>query len=300
MDWLHYHKEKDFKVYLEMGSPQESGPIEQWLADCANISQVSNSAFADLHIWDWPAFEYHKQLGETPPKELLVIESDYHSEKEQAVLLQGAQFFTYPTEINVLLLRLSVHIQKVSYLHTLESLSVLDSLTGLFNRRKYDQALDVCWRQGKRTQTKCSLLLMDVDFFKRFNDSYGHLAGDQCLRELAEIFMQSAVRPHDVVARIGGEEFAVILPDTPLAGAKYVANQILEAVNQKNIINEETPLGRVTVSIGIACVEPSDQRKLSEWQKQADDALYSAKANGRNQVSWSAASSETTSDAIIF
>lgn len=299
MDSLSNHKDKGLSVYLEMGDAQQAQPITQWLEDCAGLMQVSSCELADFQIWDWPAFEYHKQLGEPLPSELVVIEKDYLPSKEQAVLIQGAQFFTYPDEIDLLLLRLSTHIQRLTYLQTLESLSVSDALTGLFNRRKFDQELDVAWRQGKRQKSQCSLLLVDVDFFKRFNDSYGHLAGDQCLRELAQVFQASAVRPHDSVARIGGEEFAVILPDTPLVGAQYVAKQIIEAVFEKNILNEETPLGRVSVSIGIACVQPNDTRKLSQWQQNADDALYNAKESGRNQAKWDVSASRKL-EAEIF
>ncbi|GAA6134992.1 hypothetical protein NBRC116188_17820 [Oceaniserpentilla sp. 4NH20-0058] len=299
MDSLSKYKDKGFSVYLEMGDAQLARPITQWVKDCAGLVQVPSSELADFQIWDWPAFEYHKQLGEPLPCELVVIEKDYLPYKEQAVLIHGAQFFTYPDEVDLLLLRLSTHIQRLTYVQALESLSVSDALTGLFNRRKFDQELDIAWRQGKRQKSQCSLLLIDVDFFKRFNDSYGHLAGDQCLRELAQVFQASAVRPHDVVARIGGEEFAVILPDTPLLGAQFVANQIIEAVFEKNILNDDTPLGRVSVSIGIACVLPNDTRNLSQWQKNADDALYNAKENGRNQAKWDASASKKL-DAEIF
>ena len=299
MDLLRKQKELDFCVYIQMGDALQVAPIEQWLQDCADLSQVHSAEQSHLQIWDWPAFEYHKQLGEPLPKDLVVIEKEYHASKEQSVLMQGAQFFTYPDDIDLLLLRLSVHIQRVSHLRTLESLSVSDALTGLFNRRKFDQDLDKTWRQGKRQQSQCSLLLVDVDFFKRFNDTYGHLAGDQCLRELAQVFKSCAVRPHDVVARIGGEEFAVILPDTPLQGAQFVAKQILQSVTDKNILNEETPLGRISVSIGIANVQPSDSKKLSQWQQEADDALYLAKANGRNQYKYNA-QSQPSIEAEIF
>lgn len=299
MDLPGNHKEQDFCVYLEVGHSQMAAPIVQWLEDCADLSQVASPEQAHLHIWDWAAFEYHKQLGEVLPKDLLVLEPEYQATMEQSVLIHGAYFFTYPSEVDILLLRLSVLIQKLRYLHTLESLSVSDPLTGVFNRRKFDQELNIAWRQGKRQQSQCSLLLVDVDFFKRFNDNYGHLAGDQCLRELATIFKQSAVRPHDIVARIGGEEFAVILPDTPLNGAKYVAQQIIQAVSSRKILNEGTDLGYVTVSIGVSSALPCDAHKLSDWQQSADDALYAAKANGRNQFQWEATTAVST-EAEIF
>lgn len=284
MDSLRNQIDTGFNVYIEMGSAELAAPIRQWLLDCADLSQTNNPAVANLQIWDWPAFEYHKQLGDVLPRDLIVLGVDLQPHIEQQVLIHGAEFVSYPENVDTLLLRLSQIIQRIRYVQTLESLTVSDPLTGVFNRRKFDQELDKSWRQGSRQHSTCSLLLLDVDYFKRFNDRYGHLAGDQCLRELALIFKQAAVRPHDVVARIGGEEFAIILPDTPKSGAVYVAEQVIHSVARRDILNEDTPLGRVSVSIGVASVQPTGKQKLKAWQQQADDALYSAKAAGRNQV----------------
>ena len=284
MDSLRNQIDTGFNVYIEMGDAELASPIKQWLLDCADLSQTNNPDVANLHIWDWPAFEYHKQLGDVLPRDLVVLGACLRPDIEQQVLIQGAEYVSYPENVDTLLLRLSQFIQRIRYVQTLESLTVSDPLTGVFNRRKFDQELDKSWRQGSRQNTTCSLLLLDVDYFKRFNDRYGHLAGDQCLRELALIFKQAAVRPHDVVARIGGEEFAIILPDTPQSGAIYVAQQVIHNVARRDILNEDTPLGRVSVSIGVASVQPTGKQKLKAWQQQADDALYSAKAAGRNQV----------------
>jgi diguanylate cyclase (GGDEF)-like protein len=284
MDSLRSQIDTEFNVYIEMGVAELAAPIKQWLLDCADLKQVFHPELASLQIWDWAAFQYHKQLGDILPRDLIVIDSSNQAQIEQQVLMHGAEYAQYPADVDTLLLRLSLHIQRIRYVHTLESLTVTDPLTGVFNRRKFDQELDTCWRQGKRQNTPCSLLFVDVDYFKRFNDRYGHLAGDQCLRELADIFKQAAVRPHDVAARIGGEEFAIILPDTPETGALYVAQQIMQVVARREILNEDTPLGRVSVSIGVATVLPDGAQTLKSWQQQADDALYSAKAAGRNQV----------------
>jgi diguanylate cyclase (GGDEF)-like protein len=284
MDSLRSQIDTGFSVYIEMGVAYLAAPIEQWLLDCADLTQIKDADVANLHIWDWPAFQYHKQLGDILPRDLIVVGGGLQADIEQQVLMQGAEYVAYPDDIDTLLLRLSLIIQRIRYVQTLESLTVSDPLTGVFNRRKFDQELDKSWRQCFRQHSDCSLLLIDVDYFKRFNDRYGHLAGDQCLRELASIFKQTAVRPHDVVARIGGEEFAIILPDTPETGALYVADQIIHAVTRRDILNEDTPLGYVSVSIGVASIKPAGQQRLKAWQQEADDALYSAKAAGRNQV----------------
>lgn len=299
MDSLRSHIETTFNVYIEMGAADLAAPIEQWVLDCADLASVTNAHGASLQIWDWAAFESHKASGDILPQDLVVIDSSTDPAVEQAVLMHGAQFIAYPCDVDTLLLRLSLHIQRIRYVQTLEGLTVLDPLTGLFNRRKFDQEMDKCWRQGKRQNTPSSLLLVDVDHFKRFNDRYGHLAGDQCLRELAAIFKQVAVRPHDVAARIGGEEFAIILPDTPQNGAIYVAQQMMHTIARRDILNEDTPLGRVSVSIGVATIKPQGEQKLKAWQQQADDALYSAKAAGRNQV-MSDVSEQLNREAEIF
>ena len=290
MDSLRSQIDAGFNVYIEMGAAHLAAPIQQWLLDCADLNLVRDAETASLHIWDWPAFVYHKQLGDILPRDLIVLGSEHETDIEQQVLMQGAEYVSYPDVIDTLLLRLSLIIQRIRYVQTLEGLTVSDPLTGVFNRRKFDQELDKSWRQGSRNNAACSLLLIDVDYFKRFNDRYGHLAGDQCLRELAVLFKKAAVRPHDVVARIGGEEFAIILPDTPEAGALYVADQIINGVARSDILNEDTPLGYVTVSIGVASVLPAGKQRLKAWQQQADDALYSAKAAGRNQVKTDASS----------
>lgn len=284
MDSLRNQLETTFNVYIEMGADDLAAPVEQWLLDCADLAQVRDAHFSDLQIWDWAAFEQHKREGDILPQDLVVVDASNYPQIEQTVLIQGAQFIAYPRDVDTLLLRLSLHIQRIRYVQALEGLTVLDPLTNLFNRRKFDQELETCWRQGQRQNSPSSLLLLDVDYFKRFNDRYGHLAGDQCLRELADIFKQGAVRPHDVVARIGGEEFAIILPDTPESGALYVAKQISHALARREILNEDTPLGRVSVSIGVATILPDGSQRLKAWQQQADDALYSAKAAGRNQI----------------
>ena len=120
------------------------------------------------------------------------------------------------------------------------------------------------------------------DSFKKFNDSYGHVAGDQCLHQLAQVLRREAVRPHDIAARIGGEEFAIILPQTPKDGAMHVAKRIIEGVRALEIINEQTPLGFISISVGLASTEAN--MSIIQWQKSADEALYRAKNSGRNKV----------------
>lgn len=166
----------------------------------------------------------------------------------------------------------------------LERLANIDGLTGIANRRSLDATLARCWRQGLRNSAPLSLLLLDIDHFKLFNDSLGHQAGDECLREIAGAVEQMASRPEDHVARYGGEEFAVILPDTDTMGAVAVAERIRAAITALMIPHPLSGAGFVTASIGVATFCPSSDQTPEIMLALADQALYGAKLAGRNRL----------------
>ncbi len=168
--------------------------------------------------------------------------------------------------------------------HMVEALAGADGLTGIANRRRFDEVLDREWRRAQRDRSPCSLLLIDVDHFKNYNDIYGHIAGDKCLRRVAETTAQVLHRPADLLARYGGEEFGVILPDTESEGAMNIAEQIRMAVEQLRIPNEGNPHGVVTFSIGCATQVPEVNVEPSRLVQASDSALYQAKSLGRNRV----------------
>jgi diguanylate cyclase (GGDEF)-like protein len=164
-----------------------------------------------------------------------------------------------------------------------------DGLTGLANRRTFDKALEAEWLRAARHNMPLSLLLMDIDRFKRFNDSYGHQAGDKCLQMVARILAGATKRPGDLVARYGGEEIAMLLPATDPDGAAAVAEDVRSRVEALAIPHDgNVPACVLTISIGTATLRPSfelvnaDPKMLISL---ADQALYQAKLNGRNQVS---------------
>lgn len=168
----------------------------------------------------------------------------------------------------------------------LQKLAALDSLTGIANRRRFDEILQLEWQRGQRDRQPLSLLLCDVDFFKRYNDSFGHQAGDLCLKKVAAVLTERLKRPADLAARYGGEEFAIVLPDTELAGAMVVGEACrrhLEALAIENP-NADTEFSCVTMSVGVATVVPSPESSLEQLIAQADRALYAAKHAGRNRV----------------
>jgi diguanylate cyclase (GGDEF)-like protein len=169
----------------------------------------------------------------------------------------------------------------------LEILASQDALTGLANRRSFDQALEVEIRRAQRRGSSLSLMLLDIDLFKRYNDHYGHLAGDECLRTVADVLKQCVRRPGDLAARYGGEELVVILPNTTREGAEAVARAFMDALEQRNLPHQDSPFARVTASVGVASLTPDAQDSTHLALKlieAADQALYRAKAEGRNRL----------------
>ncbi|NOX36490.1 MAG: diguanylate cyclase [Calditrichaeota bacterium] len=166
----------------------------------------------------------------------------------------------------------------------LARLSIIDGLTGIPNRRRFDEFLELECKRARRNKLPLSLILIDVDHFKLYNDFYGHLKGDECLQAIARVLSDVVHRPGDLVARYGGEEFAAILSETDAEGAMIIARKFQERVEDQGIPHEKSPIASVvTISQGIAtCTfqKPVEPPTLIEY---ADRALYQAKANGRNQ-----------------
>jgi diguanylate cyclase (GGDEF)-like protein len=167
----------------------------------------------------------------------------------------------------------------------LQRLAALDPLTQLANRRVFDLVLERQWRLMLRNQIPLSIIFIDVDFFKNYNDTYGHQAGDHCLFEVAQAIASQVQRPTDLVARYGGEEIIIILPDTPSVGAQLLGERIIEQVRSLDIPHRSSPAApMVTVSLGIASTEPGAHCTPEKFVEVADQALYEAKAQGRNQM----------------
>lgn len=166
----------------------------------------------------------------------------------------------------------------------LEILSNTDGLTNIGNRRLFDMMLQTEWSRGQRSNSSLALIMLDIDHFKQFNDHYGHLAGDDCLKQLASTLSQSGRRAGELVARYGGEEFVILLPNidkqTVLDTAQYI-HQLIQTIA---IPHANTDLGIVTVSAGVAYLQPSNKQNALELVRQADAALYRAKSAGRNCI----------------
>ncbi|MBM4219027.1 MAG: GGDEF domain-containing protein [Gammaproteobacteria bacterium] len=179
------------------------------------------------------------------------------------------------------------HARRTAWLEgqRLAETAMQDGLTGIHNRRRFDDRLQRTWAQAVRERRPLALLLADIDHFKAFNDRYGHQAGDEALKAVAEVLSRFARRPLDLAARYGGEEFAVILFDAKRGDAERIAGEILEAVRRLGIVHQDSAAAPVlTISIGIACVQPAVRRSWSGLVQLADQALYAAKDGGRNRA----------------
>lgn len=167
----------------------------------------------------------------------------------------------------------------------MNKIATLDALTQIANRRRFDEHLEQQWGQMVRERSPLALILCDIDHFKQFNDAYGHLAGDDCLQQVATVLHRCVNRPNDLVARFGGEEFAAVLPQTSLEGAIRVAERMQAEVTQLHIPHVDSSVSAaVTLSIGIGCLIPTPQTAASELIRLSDRHLYLAKQLGRNRI----------------
>jgi diguanylate cyclase (GGDEF)-like protein len=166
----------------------------------------------------------------------------------------------------------------------LKDISSRDSLTGIANRGAFDRYLSEVWAAAAASENPLSLLFVDIDYFKRYNDTYGHQAGDLALRVIAHALQHLGLRDSDMIARYGGEEFVILLPNTSLAGAVTVAERAVAAIRNLDMPHDASPKRRISISIGASSCYPSNDNHPDSLIASADAALYHAKAAGRDQV----------------
>jgi len=197
----------------------------------------------------------------------------------------AVDYITKPMNPAVGIARVATHLELKRRGDILERLACLDGLTGIANRRAFDTFVYRAWRQCMRQGEPLALMMLDIDFFKRFNDLYGHGEGDRVLKAVAGVMARAALRPEDQAARYGGEEFACVMPQSDLAGAQTVAARIMEGVKALNIPHAASDVADVlTVSIGVASCLPEADGTVEGLIRDADQALYRAKNMGRSQI----------------
>jgi diguanylate cyclase (GGDEF)-like protein len=205
-------------------------------------------------------------------------------DETRALSAGAADFISKPVNAAVVRARARTQLTVKFQSDALRELTLTDSLTGIGNRRAFDERLDSEWKRCARAQVPVALILVDIDHFKNFNDAYGHQAGDACLQQTCAAMQRAALRPQDMLSRYGGEEFAILLPHEDRAGAEVVARRVLEEIAQLAIAHEGSPISPIlTVSMGVASLTPSEHVQPADLVKAADGLLYEAKAGGRNR-----------------
>ncbi|MCP3926544.1 MAG: GGDEF domain-containing protein [Desulfobacterales bacterium] len=195
--------------------------------------------------------------------------------------IENENRFTY---LNSLLRRINAAKLKESN-KKLKNIAITDALTGLTNRRHFDISLEKEWKACRRSQKNLSLIFIDIDFFKNYNDNYGHQKGDECLQKVAKQLCMNVKRPRDILARYGGEEFVVLIPETDTTGTMQLAEEIRGAIEELKIPHEFSDgVNLITISLGVATLLPSDEKTFLDLIQLADIALYEAKNQGRNIV----------------
>ncbi len=222
------------------------------------------------------AFQYgaNDYLVKLPDQIELIARIRSHAKHYLLQLERNAAFFA--------LREMQRQLQKTNA--ELERLSSLDGLTGIANRRSFDKAIEKEWKRAIRDQTSLSLILIDIDYFKPYNDTYGHLQGDECLLTVAQTLKEHATRPADLLARYGGEEFVLIAPLTCKDGAMKLADNLQNSINKLALEHQSSKVAdNVTISQGISTFIPTDDMDIEDIIKFADKALYQAKELGRNR-----------------
>lgn len=244
----------------------------------------------DVMMPDMNGFEVCRRLKENTTTHkiavIFVTANTAESDEELGLNLGAADYITKPFVIPIVKARIRNHLRLKQQADLLESLSLLDPLTCISNRRRFDETLLSEWKRAQRDESPLSLIMIDIDHFKQYNDHYGHGAGDLCLQRVAAELVKSLVRPSDLVARYGGEEFVVVLPDTNQSAAQEVAERLRERIEKLALPHAYSETASVvTISLGVA-----SQIKIPEYflpkvlNDAADNALYLAKESGRNRV----------------
>jgi len=262
--------------------------------DVADAVEVALGELPDLILLDllmpgMNGFEACARLKADPRTApipvIFVTALDQEAEEAKGLELGAIDFISKPFSAPVVRARVRNHLELKRQRDTLAGLSYLDGLTGLANRRRFDQVLDTEWRRGIRSRAPLSLIMMDIDFFKNFNDAAGHLAGDDCLRAVAQALGAVIQRPGDLIARYGGEEFACILSETGVSGARKVAERFQASLAERDLPHPNSSVSpHVTLSIGVATLVPTLDSHAPALIEAADRALYAAKGAGRNRI----------------
>lgn len=242
----------------------------------------------DVMMPEMDGYEVCQRLKENRFTEMIpvifVTSLDSEDDEQKGLELGAIDYITKPFHPPIVRMRIRNHLELVRYRNKLKLLSTTDGLTGIANRRRFDDQLYVEWGRALREHEPLSFIFLDIDNFKKYNDYFGHLQGDECLRTIAQTIQQCHLRETDIVARYGGEEFAVVLPNTDLNGAKACADKLADRVKKLSLPHPENgDFEIITVSMGISSVIPEPAITPEQVLYFVDGCMYEAKETGRNR-----------------
>lgn len=254
---------------------------------CTN--ELPDIVLLDVVMPDMDGYEVCRRLKEIPETEnipvIFATGRGDENDETKGFDLGAVDYVVKPFRGPIVTARVRNHLELKRYRDHLTNIAFIDGLTGIPNRRNFDTACQTEWLRGLRTMTTLSLLMIDIDHFKQFNDTYGHQAGDSCLARVAAALAASVHRPGDVVARYGGEEFVCLLPETGLDGAEAIGRTLLDAIRNLRIPHEASSAAdHLTISIGAATAQISASGSAAALLAAADENLYKAKQNGRDRI----------------
>jgi diguanylate cyclase (GGDEF)-like protein/PAS domain S-box-containing protein len=258
---LDFYRQGYYEIVHDMTSQALSGELHAWMEQWQIKSRLAVPILSGKQFWGIIAIHQCSENRNWQKQEISLMEQ---LANQVGIAIQQAELYR----------RLEIANRQ------LEQLAFLDGLTQIANRRRFDEYLEREWRRLRREQVPLSLILCDVDYFKRYNDTYGHPKGDECLQQIARVLEQVSQRPADLAARYGGEEFALILPCTDAAGASQIVESIQERIRNLRIMNVSS---YITLSFGVTSAVPSDVASIQTLIASADLALYQAKASGKNR-----------------
>ena len=252
------------------------------------LTHVPDLILLDIVMPNMDGYEVLEELRKIPATKnipvIFITGLSSHEDEEKGLSLEVADYVSKPFIPTIVKLRIGNQIRLVNYLRIIERLSMTDVLTGLHNRRSFNERLRQEWGRAIRESSPLSLVILDIDNFKHYNDTYGHQQGDAVLQTVAQVFTNSLKRATDFVARWGGEEFTILLPSTNMEGALQVSEYIRGEVEQTEIILHDGTVTGVTVSAGVNELTLTNDDSIDRFISDTDRALYIAKGQGRNRV----------------
>lgn len=278
---LHELFREDCEVFMATGG-------EQALQVCRTV--LPDLILLDVHMEGIDGHEVCRRLKAAPDNRdipiIFVTAQGAEQDEVRGLELGAVDFIVKPINPVIVKARVSTHLTLKRQSDILRSFALLDGLTGVANRRKFDEELELNWRRSLREQSPLSVIMIDVDHFKRFNDRYGHLAGDAALQAVARALNDVIKRPYDLLARYGGEEFVCVLPSTGQVEAVQIAERMQVSVRALKIAHLDSAVEQMlTVSLGVATVVPNSETTSDALLAEADRQLYQAKQAGRARIS---------------